>query len=272
MHSADSPIIVNVLVNHVSVAHIDKWIQVCPEPKSLDFFAVCLMGGTQRAHRIALMQYLTRNNLLDTVKTSFGISSDYLKRTTVTRKTEIIVNDASTPTNTVYSWPHRINEDVFCQSTVPEINELCLTQIAVYKDPVLIGNIDCFYNRFFLDVVTETQFHSPNIKISEKTLRPLITMTPFLLFAAAGTLAHLRRYGFRTFNDFWDESYDNEPDPQLRFLSCCRILKKLHLMSQEQIKTMYFQMLPILEHNRNTLINYINEYYRPLCKRIYLHD
>lgn len=272
VHPADSPTLINVLVNKYSVTCIKKWIQDVPEAKSLDFFAVCLMGGTPRAHRIALMQYLSKRGLLEKVKTSFMMSSASCGRTSRPSKIEITFNDIGPPSNTVYSWPHRINEDIFCQSKIPEISEFLSTPIAAYQDPILIGDIDCFYNRFFLDVVTETQFHSPNIKISEKTLRPLLGMTPFLLFAAAGSLAHLRRYGFRTFNDFWDESYDNETDPHLRFLSCCRILEELNNMSPEEIKKVYAQMFPVLAHNRNTLIDYINEYYQPLCKKLSLHD
>lgn len=272
MHPADSPTVINVLVNKCSFRHIEKYIQPISVPKSLDFFAMCLMGGTPRAHRIALMQYLSKNNLLKTVKTSFMCSPNQIGLQCTTQKKTIILDDTCAPTNTVYSLPHRTKEDIFCQSKIPEINALASTPIAAYQDPELVGDTNCFYNKVFLDVVTETQFHSPNIKISEKTLRPLLTMTPFLLFAAAGTLAHLRRHGFETFSDFWDESYDNELDPHLRFLSCCNILKQLNLMSPDKIKKIYDQMLPILAHNRDTLITYINQQYRPLCQKLSLHD
>lgn len=267
----DSPTLINVLVNRTSISHLKHWIANPPIPKNIEYFAACLMQGTPRAHRVALMQYLTKHNLLDLVRTNFRIfSGNHCLSSNSVTEIQLSLSGHTALNNTVYSWPHRINEDVFCQSRIPEIAEFLSTPVVNRRDPVLTGNFDQFYHKFFLDIVTETQFHSPNIMISEKTLRPLLTMSPFLTFATAGTLAHLRDHGFQTFGEFWDESYDNEQDPHLRFLACCRIIRQLSTMPLQVMKKIHEQMLPVLVHNRNTLINYINKQYQPLATALSL--
>ena len=40
---------------------------------------------------------------------------------------------------------------------------------------------------------------------------------PFFVLAQPKTLSYLRSVGFKTFEDFWDESYDDELDDEIRF-------------------------------------------------------
>jgi hypothetical protein len=39
---------------------------------------------------------------------------------------------------------------------------------------------------------------------------------PFVIVGTQGSLKYLRSYGFKTFGDLWDESYDDEPDDSKR--------------------------------------------------------
>ena len=50
-------------------------------------------------------------------------------------------------------------------------------------------------------------FFNNIIHITEKTYKPIAFMQPFILVAAAGSLRHVQDMGFKTFNEFWDESY-----------------------------------------------------------------
>ena len=52
--------------------------------------------------------------------------------------------------------------------------------------------------------------------VTEKTLRPIACAHPFVLAAGPGALEYLRSYGFKTYSDFWDESYDQETDAVAR--------------------------------------------------------
>lgn len=267
----DRPTTINLLVNHYSLGQVKHWVDSPMPNKNIQYHAVCLMS-TIRSHRIALMKYLTHKNLLDKIKTNFSVAeqNNYLG---ASKKNSHIASIAETsPDHTVYSKPFRNNESVFQQSRIPEIVELFPVSVQPYQDAVLLGDFDNFYHLTFLDVVTETLFDIPHVFISEKTLRPLITETPFVVFGAAGTLAHLRSFGFKTFDKFWDESYDNEQDPHLRFLSCCRTIEYVAGLSLNDLKSCYLDMYNILQHNRKVLIDYIKNQYYPLNEKIKFYD
>jgi hypothetical protein len=71
----------------------------------------------------------------------------------------------------------------------------------------------------------------------------------------------LKECGFKTFSNYWNEDYDNEPNGQLRKERIVTEIKNLLNKSKEELHEMYWDMMPILEHNRNLLLN--NEFNRP---------
>lgn len=75
-----------------------------------------------------------------------------------------------------------------------------------------------WYNDTAFSVVVESQmFPSPGaIFITEKTFKPMQLMHPFMIVGCAKTLDLLRRNGFETFENWFDESYDNISDSQKR--------------------------------------------------------
>jgi hypothetical protein len=69
----------------------------------------------------------------------------------------------------------------------------------------------------------------------------------------------LKEFGFKTFDKWWDESYDSEPSVVNKSKKIVNILHGLNKLSTEQLKTMREEMLPILDHNRNLLLEILNE-------------
>jgi hypothetical protein len=69
--------------------------------------------------------------------------------------------------------------------------------------------------QYYIECVAETDENSADF-FTEKTSRCLATGKPFVLYAGAGSLARLRKFGFLTFDSVLDESYDNASSPQLR--------------------------------------------------------
>lgn len=82
-----------------------------------------------------------------------------------------------------------------------------------------------------LSVVLETEFDGSRIHLTEKTLRPIACGHPFVLAAGPGALEYLKNYGFKTFDPWIDESYDQEPD------SLKRLQKIIGAMKQVQSLT-----------------------------------
>ena len=72
-----------------------------------------------------------------------------------------------------------------------------------------------------------------------------------MLIGAVGNLAYLRNYGFKTFGDYVDESYDDIADNTERINKITQELVKLCNMPESQLKEMHQDMLPILRHNFN---------------------
>ena len=64
------------------------------------------------------------------------------------------------------------------------------------------------YNKFFLDIVCETWHEGKCFMPTEKIGRSLRSGTPFIVYGAQNFLSNLKQLNFKTFGDFWDESYD----------------------------------------------------------------
>lgn len=86
---------------------------------------------------------------------------------------------------------------------------------------------------------------------SEKTMKCWVTMTPYVLLSSPYTLKLLKDLGFKSFNAWWDESYDTIENNGKRFDAVMKIVRDLHALSFDELKQMLIDMKPILEHNQN---------------------
>ena len=100
-------------------------------------------------------------------------------------------------------------------------------------------------------VVSETIFYHNKLHLTEKIFKPIVSRRPFILVGAPGNLAYLKSYGFKTFNQWIDESYDNELDNDKRINMVIDQLEKLCLLSDAELEQMYKQMKDTLEYNFN---------------------
>lgn len=86
-------------------------------------------------------------------------------------------------------------------------------------------------NSTAVSVVLETVVDGPKIHLTEKILRPMACGHAFLLVAGPGSLEYLRRYGFLTFGDIWDESYDQETDTVKRMEMIIQTMQQIQQLS-----------------------------------------
>ena len=98
-------------------------------------------------------------------------------------------------------------------------------------------------------VPTETVYFGRRTHITEKTFKAIALEMPFVLVAPAGSLAYLREYGFQTFGDVFDESYDLELDDIRRIEKVIDLLKHLNNLSVAERQKIHQACLPIVEHN-----------------------
>jgi len=121
------------------------------------------------------------------------------------------------------------------------------------------------YQETFLSIVSETLYLPDNITpfecnfFSEKICKPLVNLHPFILMSTPYSLQKLRKFGFKTFDGFIDESYDNEKSHLKRMQMIFDELDKFRNKSDEELKDWWKEILPILEHNQKTFINMGNK-------------
>jgi hypothetical protein len=162
-----------------------------------------------------------------------------------------------------------INSEKSFIDTIKNYNEKYIGEIyqnntkLMKKFPVIMDNkrsskaksIVKYYDECFVSVITETIFNSPYSDISEKALYAIAYGKPFIVVGTPRCLEYLKSLGFKTFDEFWDESYDNEKDAQKRLLMLFDLIEKIDNYTIEELKQIYTKMIPILKHNLNTLKN-----------------
>ena len=113
------------------------------------------------------------------------------------------------------------------------------------------NHLSDFYASVFLDIVSETRYAQPTANISEKTFQAMQYLRPFILVAPPKSLEELHTLGFKTFGEFWDESYDDELDHGERLAKIFTLINQLFSMTNQEQRELYLKIVPILTHNLN---------------------
>ena len=110
----------------------------------------------------------------------------------------------------------------------------------------------------YFEIVTETWFSDQtNLYITEKTIRPILRLQPFIHVGSPFLLDYLKKIGFQTFAPYIDESYDKEADPVKRMELIFNEIDRLCNMSIDQIHQLYCDLWPRLLHNYEHFKNQI---------------
>lgn len=88
---------------------------------------------------------------------------------------------------------------------------------------------------------------------TEKTFRSMLEMQPFVIYGTPGINQHLKDIGYMTYEDWFDYSFDNEPNPFLRYKMLLNTVEKtcayLETLSQKDRVAWRFKNTKVLEHN-----------------------
>ena len=106
------------------------------------------------------------------------------------------------------------------------------------------------YAQTGMEIVLETLFDDSRWHLTEKALRPIVCGKPFMLVATAGSLKYLRSYGFETFGDLIDESYDLETDPVARLNAVIQEMTRISSLSPSDKIVLWNQLHKIAERNK----------------------
>ena len=121
--------------------------------------------------------------------------------------------------------------------------------------------MDYYVNSYFslvsATIALDTQDRSRSV--TEKEFKTMLAQHPFLLLGRPYTLRHLKDMGFMTFDKWFDEAYDEEPDLLTRMTMLAMEVKRLVNTPNAKWEKMLSEMIPILRHNYNRVANYSSE-------------
>ena len=106
------------------------------------------------------------------------------------------------------------------------------------------------YEATDIEVVLETLFDDPRQQLTEKILRPIACGQPFILASTAGSLEYLRSYGFKTFDDIWNEQYDSVVDAEERLVSIVDLMRHISTWDLETKTKKMAQAQAIADYNK----------------------
>jgi hypothetical protein len=202
------------------------------------FFSPNRIIGGERKHRVLSLYHMARANLLDNNNVSAPAICPV--------ENQSIIEIAA---YYKYFWP---DPQTGIVDTLSQIN---FPKLFPGEDVQRMSS--CWLDQFDLATeslvyhVSETVYFGRRQHLTEKTFKPIAMGMPFILNAPAGSLAYLRKYGFRTFDGIWSESYDKNTDDLRRLADTTGILRFLDRLSLEQKQKIFEECIPIIEHNWN---------------------
>lgn len=116
-------------------------------------------------------------------------------------------------------------------------------------------NLDLYKSTIF-EVVGETladDWLGTSREVSEKTFKPIVNFQPFVIYGQKGCNHFLKELGYKTYEDWFDLSFDFIDDPEERVIALCKSVEKkimkLSQMTRKQRIEWRFKNETVLQHN-----------------------
>jgi hypothetical protein len=216
-------------LNYISeLPNILEILELTHRPKHF----MCLNRNSQRPHRYYLSLFFEKNKLYD---------------------------------KSLYSLLFPLHENNFKKlSYLEEYKDAVSTKIPLEIDTQnRIETLQGFHtgNTFlkqnyldsYFNIVTETCFEDGQIFLTEKIIKPLLGLQPFLVVSSPNYLKKLKELGFKTFDSIWDESYDIILDNEDRLIKIFDLITKISKWSLEECEKKYKSVLDICIYNKKHL-------------------
>ena len=117
---------------------------------------------------------------------------------------------------------------------------------------------------------TSKEYNDYELDMTDKCTKAIVMGNPFILHAQPGALQYLKDCGFKTFDKWWDESYDAEKDHITRKNKLYNLYTKFSNMPHQNLAEMMFEMYDVLKYNRDFYNEFkdgskhYNEFYKNL--------
>ena len=124
------------------------------------------------------------------------------------------------------------------------------------------------YKNTFISVVMCAFPHTENCcHLHSSTFNPIYSGHPIIQFGPYKSLDRMKKLGFKTFDKWWDESYDSELDAWKRLQMIMDVVYDLSKIGNQEWIKILWDMKDTLQHNTDLIINY--DIHRNLTERIF---
>lgn len=223
---------------------------------------ISLNSGIKRTHRLMWYSLLKEKNLLNKGFVSFNKPN----------KKSLEFTGPKNINKVKYKIPNSL-EFIYNSSSMKSNEKINIRNKQIKKSLLGVDNNESYKNfsenkidnleevvfdleqSAFVNITTETSFNYPVYRITEKTFKPIVSKRPFILLSMPGSLTKLKDRGFKTFDRWWNEDYDNILDNEERILAVLDLVERISYKSLIEVKNIIFEMQEILDHNYNHFHN-----------------
>jgi|SaaInl5LU_22_DNA_1037371.scaffolds.fasta_scaffold08997_5 hypothetical protein len=126
--------------------------------------------------------------------------------------------------------------------------------------------------RSFVYIATETLVDNTRLFFSEKVYKPIAIGMPFMILGNPGTLKSLKQMGYKTFDKWFNEDYDNDINLSDRIKVITDNLNYYRNFTPCELTNIRSKMRPIIKHNqkvyRQQFVEFDAERLRPVIQGI----
>ena len=218
-------------------------------------FKYCSHNNNYKTHRCELLLFLIKENLLECGVTTWfggveprdqGIESvDFAKFNGLDGITD-------------YSKEFGMDVVKRANNLIPNSYDYKIHGLQDYL------NVIPYFNSYF-NIITESCWgpgydntHPQKIHITEKVWKSIVTYQPFIVISSQSNLKKLKEWGFKTFEPWIDESYDDKKTYDERLSIIRSEIIRLCNMSRKELDKWYWEMSDIFEHNAKHFLKFID--------------
>jgi len=189
-----------------------------------------------RTHRKILFYYLQQDPfLLSNIDFTFGGASNaYMDINHINPLRECIEDEELC--QTIFNYFEENKPEIKIDDSDLEINLAASFNLEQHQET-------------FISLISETEIRKDILFLSEKMYKPIYAQQPFIIYGNPYSIKHLKELGFKTFDKWIDESYDNEENFEKRLAMILKELRAIASKSLEELTTIREEMREVLVHN-----------------------
>lgn len=228
-----------IKINVEPVSIFEDWIVYHLREKPINFipqekqYLYTSLNRRPRGHRLRLINRLKQAGLLDIGQVSYWFDNE---------------NSTFESEYLQARLRHYTTEDTFEYFRAHPCRRL---DVDGDVNPAQTVNLD-IHESTFLHLNTETLTHEGGMFFTEKTWKPIVLGQPFMLLGNRHMLKELRNLGYLTFDNWWDESYDDYEREEDRITGITQVLQELNKKPVTELIKMREEMSDVLQHNIDT--------------------